>query len=584
MQLASLGFFAGVLISQMLAVLPRKEWSLLIIVIVPLVVRFPAFRLVLCLVLGFLYSVFVAHDKLAEQISPELEGRDLVLTGTIASIPDINSQRHRFLADVIDLTELNPEKDRKALLGTSDKTQLPRRVRLSWYRTDAELHVGERWQWVVRLKRPRGFSNPGGFDYEGWLYRQGIHATGYVRDNDGTRSRNRRLGESDHWVYQIHRWREALVTGIQQVLPGNPYRGLVTALLVGHRQEIRPDQWSVLTATGTSHLMAISGLHIGLVAGLIYWLAGWIWRRLPRAALYLSAPRAAAVGAILAALLYAALAGFTLPTQRAVIMVSVVMAAIWTQRPINPSQILSLAMLAVLLYDPVAVISGSFWLSFGAVAAIFYTMVGRLPIKHWWWKWGRVQWVLAVGLVPILLFAFQQVPLLSPLANFIAVPVVSFMTVPFTLLGGTLLFLAPTIAGWMIATAAWSLALLWPLLQAMAGFEPLLWNSGQPPVWTLLPALLGILWLLAPKGIPARWIGALWLLPLVFFPRQNIDHGAVVLTVLDVGHGLATVVKTANHVLVYDTGPRYSAQFDAGDAIVVPYLQHQGIRSIDRLI
>ncbi|MGD8568132.1 MAG: DNA internalization-related competence protein ComEC/Rec2 [Gammaproteobacteria bacterium] len=582
MQLASLGFLAGVLISQTLAVLPPKNWSLLIVILVPLVFRFPAFRVVLCLALGFLYSVFIAHDKLEGQISPALEGHDLVLTGTIASIPDLTHRRSRFLVDVTDLNEL-PADNRTPTKATSNG-QLPQRVRLTWYRAAPTLHVGQQWQWIVRLKAPRGFANPGGFDYEGWLFRNNIQATGYIRDTRTTHSQIRLLGENNQWAFRLNRFRESLVDQLDRALPDNRFSGLVTALLVGHRQGITTDQWSVLTATGTNHLMAISGLHIGLVAGMVYWLIVRLWRRLPGLALYLAAPRAAALSALLAALVYAALAGFTLPTQRAVIMVGIVMLAVWRQRPVNPGQILAIALFAVLLYDPVSVISGSFWLSFGAVAIILYTMAGRLPVKTWWWKWGRVQWVIAVGLFPLLLFWFQQVPLLSPLANFVAVPWVSFVTVPLTLIGGGTLALWPALAHGLIVLAAGSLAALWPLLKTLAGLNDALWFSSQPPLWTFLPALLGILWLLAPRGVPARWLGAVWLLPLAFFPRQHVPDGAVRLTVLDVGQGLATVIRTAKHVAVYDAGPRYSAQFNAGDAVVVPFLRARGIETIDRLI
>jgi competence protein ComEC len=316
----------------------------------------------------------------------------------------------------------------------------------------------------------------------------------------------------------------------------------------------------------------------------VFLLISQIWRRLPNAALYLSTPKAAASGAILAALGYSALAGFALPTQRSLIMITVAMLAIWLQRPMIPSQILAIAVFAVLLYDPSAVINGSFWLSFGAVAIIFYTMVGRLAPSGWWWKWGRIQWMIGIGLAPLLLFWFQQVPLVSPVANLIAVPLVSFITIPLSLLGGGLLLIWPGLAHWVLVMAALTLEILWPLLDGLSRLDRLLWIGAQPPSWTLLPAIVGLLWLMAPRGMPARWAGVFWLLPLAFFPAPSLEQGMARFTLLDVGQGLAAVVQTANHVLLYDAGPRYSEQFDAGTAVVVPYLRHQGITAVDRAV
>jgi competence protein ComEC len=582
MQLASIGFLVGVLICHSLADLPSKEWGWLLVIVVPLAFRFQTLRPLFFIIIGFLYSVLIAHDKIAGQISPDLEGKDLLVIGVVAGIPDKSPERTRFLFQVTDLSELNNSVTNRE---SPDRiSQLPRYVQLSWYTTAPAIAIGQQWQLVVRLKRPHGFGNPGGFDYEAWLYQQDIHATGYVRNKPESQSFNRSLGLNRSFLFRLHQVREHLSETIAAQLSQHSLTGLITALVVGDRERIDSEQWRVLTATGTNHLMAISGLHIGLVAGLVFFLVSRCWRRLPRAPLYLATPKAAALGAILAALAYAALAGFSLPTQRALIMVVVAMLAILLQRPVIPSQILAIALLAVLLYDPSAVINGSFWLSFGAVAIIFYTMVGRLPVPGWWWKWGRIQWVIAVGLAPILLFWFQQVPLISPVANFIAVPVVSIVTVPLSLISGCLLMIWPSLAQGGLVLAVLSLELLWPVLETFAHLDQLLWRGPQPPSWTLLPAVIGLLWLLAPKGTPARWAGLFWMLPLVFFSKPSIEHGTARLTVLDVGHGLAAVVHTANHVLLYDTGPRFSEQFDAGSAVVIPYLQHQGITMLDRVI
>jgi len=582
-QLASIGFLVGVLICQSLADLPSTQWSLLLVIIIPLAIGIPRFRPIIFVGIGFLYSVLIAHDKIDGQISPSLEGKDLLVTGIVTSLPNKTSDRTRFQLDVVDLSELS-ETVTQNTPPSFNTGQVPQRIQLNWYRTAPPISVGQQWQLLVRLKRPHGFSNPGGFDYEAWLYQQDIHATGYVRDHPATQSLNKPIGVDDSWRSEVNQLRARLSRGITTQLAESSAVGLIAALVVGDRQLIDNEQWRVLTATGTNHLMAISGLHIGLVAGLVFFLVGQLWRRLPYVTLYIATPRAAAMCAILAALVYAALAGFTLPTQRALIMVSVAMLAIWSQRPVIPSQILAVALFAVLLYDPTAVISGSLWLSFGAVAIIFYTMVGRLNTSSWWWKWGRAQWVIAVGLAPILLFWFQQVPLVSPLANLIAVPLVSFITVPLSLLSGILLLLWPDLAYATLWLAALSLDVLWPVLNSLSQLDQLLWITPQPPAWTLLPALVGLAWILAPRGIPARWVGVCWMLPLVFFPKQQLEHGMARLSLLDVGHGLAVVIQTSNHVLLYDTGPRYSKAFDAGSAVVVPYLRSQGIDTIDRLV
>jgi len=359
--------------------------------------------------------------------------------------------------------------------------------------------------------------------------------------------------------------------------------------LVGDRQYIESEQWRVLTTTGTNHLMAISGLHIGLVAGLVFFLVNYLWPRIPNAALYIASPRIAAVCAIAAAFFYAALAGFTLPTQRAVIMIGIAMLAIWRQQPIVPGQVLAIALLAVLLYDPTAVISGSFWLSFSAVAIIFYTMLGRVSVQNWWWKWGRVQWVIAIGLSPIVIFWYQQVSLLSPIANFLAVPLVSLVTVPLCLLAGMLILiwpfsLWPILSQGVVSLASSSLGLIWPILRFLADQKAFIVSAGEPPQWTLIFAVLGIILLLAPRGFPTRSIGLIWLLPFLYYPKQTLSAGELSLTVLDVGQGLSAVVQTQHHVLVYDTGPQFGQQLDAGSMVVVPYLKHQGIQDIDRLV
>ena len=288
MPLASLGFLVGVLICQSLTELPVREWGLIIIVLIPLVLRFPGYRFAILLLIGFLYSVLIAHSKLSSQIPPELEGRDLLVSGTVTSINSRNSSRTRFLLSISDLSELTSTSPAVTDSHISPDVilpeKLPQRIQLSWYKDPPNIIVGQRWQLKVRLKRPRGFSNPGGFDYEGWLYQNGIDATGYVRSGKHNLHWNRLLGKDPGLLSSLNRFRAKLSDRISQALQDRPHSSLIVALVVGDRQYMTDREWSTLTRTGTNHLMAISGLHIGLVAGLIFSLSNWLWRLIPGAA------------------------------------------------------------------------------------------------------------------------------------------------------------------------------------------------------------------------------------------------------------------------------------------------------------
>ena len=567
MRLAILFFLLGVILFQQSAELPGSYW-LFSAALLPLAWWWRGARLPMAALGGFLWAFLHAAWILDDILPKQLEGVDVEVEGTIASLVERDSRRARF--------EFLPTK----LNYGEQQLTAPHRLLLSWYGDPPELSVGDRWQLTVRLKRPHGFMNPGGFDYEKWLFQQRIHATGYVR----TKATQTFLG-SEWYSRPADRLRQHLQHQIGAYLGDHPFRGLIAALAIGDRSTIHDQQWEVLTRTGTNHLMAISGLHIGLVAGMVFFLGRLLWSWLGRAPLLLPAPRAAALIALLAAAGYAALAGFSIPTQRALIMIGVIMTALLLQRQINPSQGLALALGGVLLIDPMAVITVGFWLSFAAVAIILYGLGGRPHKKRGWRQWGRVQWVVSLGLLPLLAFSFQQAPLLSPLANLIAVPWVSLSVVPLTLLGIIALLLYPPLGGWLLLQAANLLGWLWPILQRLADAPVAQWQlPAEPPLWSLLAAVIGVLWMLAPRGIPARWVGAGWALPLVLTSPQQPQQGEAWFTLLDVGQGLAAVVQTRNHTLVYDTGPRFSDHFDTGQAVLVPFLRREGIATLDMLI
>lgn len=560
----ALGLLAGILLLCQLDDLPDVRWAVLLPIFIFLVYRFRSTSIIFAVAVGFLWGLLQAQGLLNPQLASELEKKDLLIQGKVVSIPQVSEKKIRF--------DFAPEK----AIAPTDDIVLPNKVRLSWYRSQAEIHTGEQWQLQVRMKRPHGFMNPGGFDYEGYLFQQGIGATGYVRKSE----KNTRLVTAK---FGLDHLRESLATKIRLALDGSAVTGLILALVLGIRSDIDPAQWDLFISTGTNHLIAISGLHIGLISGLGFWLGRWIWKRSSRLCLLLPAPKAAAIIASVLALGYAALAGFSIPTQRALIMLSVVMLAVLLGRPVKAATTLSLAFILVLLWDSFAVLSPGFWLSFAAVAIIVWMLGNR---RHWklWQQWAFIQGGLALSLFPLTIWFFQRASLVAPAANFLVVPVVGFLVVPLALFGSLCLFFSPELGAWILQIPATILSGVVWLLQALVNFSWSTISLPQPNIGLLLLALLGIILLLSPRGIPARGVGAILLLPLFINAADQPDAGSFRINFLDVGQGLSVAVQTANHVLVYDVGAKFSEQFNAGEAVVVPFLQNQGIRKIDRLI
>ncbi|BAW79893.1 DNA internalization-related competence protein ComEC/Rec2 [Candidatus Nitrosoglobus terrae] len=583
MVLNSLAFLAGVTLLQQLPQLPDPKWSWLLLGCIPFILLYKHLRPLLLIIAGFLWALFRADLLLSQELPLTLEGQDVLLDGIIASIPDDqNHSLHFTFAS-------------KRLLFKDQVWDTPQWIRLNWYqKPPSKLKVGDHWQLIARLKRPRGFMNLGGFDYEGWLFQQGFRATGYVRESAANH-----LIESHRYYYPIDRIRQYLLEQINVVLSGSPQRGLVEALTLGKEHNILPQQWQVLERTGTIHLVSISGLHISLLAGWVYFLGRRLWSLRAANILILPAHQAAAIGALMSALCYAGLAGFSVPTQRALIMVGLVMLAILLKRPIHVSRTLALALLLVLIWDPLSVLTAGFWLSFGSVAILIIGMAGFRPssstetaypsaifyhFERLWRQWGKAQWVVAIGLAPILLYQFQRLSLVAPLTNIIAIPWVELLIVPILLLGTLLLIPFPTVGIPIIRFADHLLAILWKFLTWCATLPLAQWDHQAPPLWVLISATLGSLLILAPRGLPGRWLGSIALLPLFLLPQARPADGSLWFTLLDVGQGLAAVARTRHHTLVFDTGPRYSSQFNAGEAVIAPFLRSQGIHHMDTLI
>jgi competence protein ComEC len=568
MRSGTIAFLLGVLALQQFEALPDSSWMGLMVISLPfaLLIKSP-FNLAGWFVSGFLWSLLFAQQVLSIGLAPELEGKNLLIEGQVASLPVINQRRIRFELDV------------QHVLLDGEAMASPGKIRLSWYTKTPprELVPGETWRFLVRLKRPAGLMNPGGFDYEAWLLQQHIRATGYIRKS----AHNQRILKAQG--YPIHRVRYWIKNRLQQVAGDDNSLGMLLALVIGDKSGITDQQWQSLQLTGTNHLMAISGLHIGLLAGIAFFLGQYLWRWTGTGMLYIAAPRVGALSAIATAVSYAALAGFAIPTQRALIMVVVTMLALFRAQPVNATRVLAAALLLVLLFDPLSVLSVSFWLSFAAVAIIFYCSSGRLVSLPKWRQGMHIQLWISLGMFPLVLFWFQQVSLSAPLVNFIVVPLVGLIVVPLALLATLFVVFWPSLGSIVIHIPLWLLSLFDWLISRMDHLTWLQWNSSGGILETAL-ASIGLLVLLAPRGFPGKYLGWILILPILLGPKNTIPLQTAYFSLLDVGQGLSAVVQTRNHTLVFDTGAKLSPRFDMGKAVVVPFLRHQGVRRIDKII
>lgn len=624
MRSAIIGFVVGVGLLQCQAALPSfLTLSLLFVLAALLLIRSRlmgryTFRVPMLTVsgvlLGFFWAASVAHLYLKNELPLALEGQDLTVVGIVDSLPDYTESGVRFNFAV---EKTLPQQ------GSDTVPAIPSHIALSWYRNQAtgqshvtipRVHAGERWQLTVRLHRPHGNANPYGFDYEAWLLEQGIRATGYVRDTDKRSSKNihaetvnaplpnRRLQDFvPGFNSVVDRSREWLRQRIQKNLHGQSYAGVVVALVVGDQRAISEADWTIFKRTGISHLMSISGLHITMIAAMFAWLVMSLWRRsfFTRAALPLRLPaqKAAAIAGVIAALVYVLLAGAGIPAQRTLCMLSVVAIALWCGRLTHVSHVLCIALGAVLLFDPWAVLMPGFWLSFSAVAAILYVSVDRSQLatnaaastrsrlgkmkvatRAALATASRTQYAITLGLVPLTILLFAQTSLISPIANAVAIPLVSFLVAPAALLGSVL---PDALSVWLLDFAHYLIVLLMQLLQWLSALPLAVWVAPVPAWWMFVLAVIGTIWMLAPRGWPARYLGGFLWLPLILNAPSHPAAGEMWLTAFDVGQGMALLVETSEHRLLYDTGPAYSAEADAGNRVILPYLQARGIDSLD---
>lgn len=638
MRLWAFSFLSGILIVQQLSSLPVLSWLavglLSIIAIKPFRKRISnSWLLVLAsgLAFGFAWALGHAHWMMSQRLLPQYEGVDLVIEGQIISLPvsplktpsakqyGFGQQRVRF--------DFKPTKISLAgkLPKNIARAQFPKRIRLSWYKPTAIVEAGQFWRFTVRLKRPYGLMNPGGFDYESWLFQKRIQAKGSIRNNINNQLLIKYTSSSFAYTLMLE-FRQLILNKITNKLEIGEHsafiRNVTQSLILGYRGGLDASQWQTFQRTGTTHLMAISGLHIGLVAALIYGLAGLLWRHsgrlIRRGCQTLAAPQFAAIAALLAAVLYAILAGFTIPTQRALVMLSVAMLHIVFKRtPLPASKTIAVALVLVLLLDPLAVLAQGFWLSFMAVSLIIYLMRLSNPWQTFSSEksevidelvfdtkvdeksfirklvekfvlsilnFGRIQWLLTVAMFPMVLYFYQSSSLVSPIANFVAIPVISLAVVPLMFVATLFLFINTSIANLLFSVVDFVYSWLWQFLESLAGWQYATVEFSIGSLWGMLFCYLAIVLWLCVKGTPMRWLALVFILPVLFYSTSSLKQGEAIVTVLDVGQGLSTIVQTKLHTLVFDTGPRYSQNFDTGRAVIIPYLRKIGRSNIDTLI
>jgi len=517
------------------------------------------------LLAGSGWAALHAGWVLQAQLPPVLEGHDLDITGTVVSLPEIETRRTRFRFQ-IDNTANQPE----ALRGKS--------VQLAWYDDFTAtqpgprraLHAGSRWQLQVRLRVPRGLSNSGGFDAEKHALAQRIAATGTVRAT--AQVLNAPSG--------LQAWREHMARRIAAAVNSQSARYL-QALAVGDTRALTQADWQWLRATGLTHLVAISGFHVGMVAGGVALLTAGCWYLLPWLGRLCPRPLAAALAAWVAAIIYAAVAGFALPTVRTVLMITVVVCARWMRRRIHVADSLALAALIIVVADPLSLLAAGFWLSFAGVAWLIWCLPER---RHWLSGFLSAQLVASIGLLPLTVMLFAQASAAGPLANLLAIPCWTLAVVPVALIGTALEAVWSGSGQWAWHWAAYCFEFSLPPLDWLAHSRFALWWLPQAH-WLALPlALLAALCLLLPRKVPGKPLALLLWLPLLYPAREVPKHGELQLILLDVGQGLSVLIRTAKHQLLYDTGPAIRDGFDAGDRVVVPALRALGVRQLDRII
>ena len=532
-----------------------------------------------------------ASMVLADALPAELEGQDISVTGVIASLPQRSASGLRFRFEVEDAAQGGRPLPKPV--------HVPALLAVGWYagfHEDAafsqprgELRAGQRWRFTLRLRQPHGNLNPHGFDYELNLFEQGVRATGYVRDAPPPELLHRAAG------YPVERLRQRVRDAIEASVPDRRAAGVLAALAVGDQGAIEREDWDLYRNTGVAHLVSISGLHITMFA----WLAGLgvaaLWRRSARAMLLLPAPQAARWGGLTCAAAYALFSGWGVPSQRTVWMLATVtlLQALGLRWPWM--LVLLMAAVVVTALDPWALMQAGFWLSFVAVGLLMASSASDSAVPNaggaappaGWRGWPRRLWaavradlrtqvIATIGLTPLTLVFFQQVSVVGFAANLIAIPLITLVITPLALLGVALVPL------WTVG--AWVVQVLNAALGWLAALPGAVWVVPAAPAWAQLAGIVAAVLLVMPLPWRTRMLALPLALPLLMPPHALPAEGRFDVLAVDVGQGTSVLVRTRGHLLVFDAGPQYSRESDAGQRVLLPLLRGRGETRIDRLV